>query len=414
VADPLAPITFVKKIHVPVYLACQWTDEQTGGHCADLASHFTGTQRKWFTFTNGNHIDSLDPATFDRWYDFLKLYVARQTPQLSSTVRALAPTIYQAVLGIKGVTLPPDPIQQKPTYAAALSAFGHLAPVRVLFDNGAGSSQPGYPYAGFERSFARFPIPGTQARSWYLGDSGTLTARPGTHAGADRLGWSNHALPATDFTGPDGGGPGGLWTATPSYNWLSSPPGTAAAYLGGPLAADTTVIGAGAVQLWIKASRPSVDLQVTLTEVRPDGKETYVQSGWLRADERKLDPSKSTLLAPVPSLRAADVAPLPAHRFTEVTVPLYYEGHVYRRGSRIRLTVSAPGGNQPVWAFAEARPAGLATVTIAHSARYRARVVLPVVPGVRAPTSLPPCPGLRGEPCRAYTPYVNTAVRFGG
>ena len=37
---------------------------------------------KWFTFTNGDHIDSLDPDTFDRWYDFLELYVARQAPHL--------------------------------------------------------------------------------------------------------------------------------------------------------------------------------------------------------------------------------------------------------------------------------------------------------------------------------------------
>ena len=43
VADPLSPITFVNKINVPVFMACQWTDEQTGGHCPDLAEHFTGT-----------------------------------------------------------------------------------------------------------------------------------------------------------------------------------------------------------------------------------------------------------------------------------------------------------------------------------------------------------------------------------
>ncbi len=30
VANPLNPTKFVHKIHVPVYLACQWTDEQTG------------------------------------------------------------------------------------------------------------------------------------------------------------------------------------------------------------------------------------------------------------------------------------------------------------------------------------------------------------------------------------------------
>ena len=70
-ADPLAPITFVDKIDVPTYMACQWTDEQTGGHCPTLAEHFTGTRRKWFTFTNGTHVDSLDPETFNRLYDFL-------------------------------------------------------------------------------------------------------------------------------------------------------------------------------------------------------------------------------------------------------------------------------------------------------------------------------------------------------
>ena len=42
VADPLSPITFVNKINVPVFMACQWTDEQTGGHCPTLAEHMTG------------------------------------------------------------------------------------------------------------------------------------------------------------------------------------------------------------------------------------------------------------------------------------------------------------------------------------------------------------------------------------
>ena len=62
VADPLDPITFVHKIKVPTFMACQWEDEQTGGHCPDLAQHFTGTKLKWFTFTNGAHIDSIDPV----------------------------------------------------------------------------------------------------------------------------------------------------------------------------------------------------------------------------------------------------------------------------------------------------------------------------------------------------------------
>jgi uncharacterized protein len=52
-------------------------------------------------------------------------------------------------------------------------------------------------------------------------------------------------------------------------------------------------------------------------------------------------------------------------------------------------------------------------VLIAHSPRFPSRLVLPVVPGVSVPTGLPPCPGLRGEPCRTYVPYVNRAVALG-
>jgi predicted acyl esterase len=413
VDNPLAPVTFVGRIRVPVYLACQWTDEQTGAHCADLAEHFTGTQRKWFTFTNGTHVDSLDPDTFTRWYDFLELYVAHRAPQLSAATRLLVPAVFAAAMGIGGVTLPTDPIQSEPTYAAALAAFQRLAPVRILFDNGAGGLTPGAPYPAFEQGFARFPVPGTRARAWYLGSGGALTPGRAATAARDAFIWNPRALSATSFTGADDGSPGGLWTATPAYHWEQNPPGSAASYVTAPLRANTAVIGGGAVQLWLKSATPSVDLQVTISEVRPDGRETFVQNGWLRASERRLDARASTLVAPALSLRRRDVAPLPRGRYVEVTVPLYYEGHVYRRGSRIRLTVQAPGGDQPVWAFAETQPSRPVTVFIAHSRRFASRLILPVVPGVAVPTGLPPCPGLRGEPCRAYRPYVNRTAPLG-
>ncbi len=410
VGNPLAPSTFVNKIKVPVYLACQWTDEQTGAHCADLAEHFTGTRRKWFTFTNGAHVDSLDPATLDRWYDFLELYVAHRAPAAPAALDADAPLVFATAMGIANVTLPPDPLQSDRSYPAALAAFQQLQPIQVSFDNGAGGSTAGAPYPAFEHSFARFPIPGTKARSWYLSGGGRLSAARATTAGSDLFRWSPRARPATSFTGNTGGGPGSLWSATPAYRWDQNPSGTAASYISAPLTSNTVVIGAGAVQLWLRSSAPSVDLQVTVSEVRPDGKETFIQDGWLRASERKLDEARSTLLEPVLSLRRADVAPLPAGRYTELTVPLYYEGHVYRRGSRIRITVAAPGGDQPVWAFTQTSPSGTANVYIAHSPKLPSRLILPVVPGVSVPSGLPPCPGLRGEPCRVYKPYVNDAV----
>jgi uncharacterized protein len=409
VANPLAPVTFVHKIKAPVFLACQWTDEQTGGHCPELASRFTGTRRKWFTFTNGTHIDSLDPATFTRWYDFLELYVARRAPSLSPAVRLLAPTVFSSAMGIPGVTLPDDPIQAQPSHSAALAAFERLPSVRIRFDNGAGGATPGMPVAGFERSFARFPLPGTRARSWYLGGGGALSAARPAKPGADRFTWSKASRPATSFTGDTGSGPGGLWTATPSYNWRQDTPGRALSYVTAPLAANTTVVGAGSLQAWIRSSAPNVDLQVAVSEVRPDGNETFVQNGWLRTSLRKLAPGTS-LLDPALTLRRADAAPLPKGRWAQVTVPLYYQGHVYRAGSRIRITISAPGGDQPVWSFGNTTPVGRATVFVARSRAMPSRVVLPVVAGIGVPTGLPPCPGLRGEACRPYRPFVNRSA----
>jgi putative CocE/NonD family hydrolase len=174
-----------------------------------------------------------------------------------------------------------------------------------------------------------------------------------------------------------------------------------------PLAKDTAVIGGGSVDLWLQSTASDTDLQVTLSEVRPDGKEVFVQNGWLRASERKLARG-STELEPRPTGFKSDVQPLPAGQWSEVRVPLYYSGHVFRAGSRIRISVEAPGGDQPFWAFATLQPQGTVTNTIARTPVYASNLVLPVVSGVNVPTGVPPCPGLRGEPCRAYVPFTNT------
>ena len=67
------------------------------------------------------------------------------------------------------------------------------------------------------------------------------------------------------------------------------------------------------------------------------------------------------------------------------------------------MTISGVHGDQPIWAFDKAKPqSGKTRVTIASSRRKPSRLVLPVVPGVEVPDELPPCPGLRGQPCRAF------------
>ena len=423
VADALDPITLVHKITVPVFLACQWQDEQTGGHCPNLVSHFTGTKQKWFTFTNGAHIDSLDPETFNRWYDFLMLFVAHRAPAENvAAIRAAAPVIYQGSFGVPQndpITLPVDPIQVLPTFDTAMAAFQAQPSVRVLFDNGAGTSPngvatPGNPYPGYEHSFSTFPIPGTTAQQWFFGPHGALTdAKPGAY-GADGFTADAKALPLGDYAGSTSSG--GLWgnASQWKWDWRQNPAGTALSYVTAPLTTDTTVIGAGAVHLWVRSSTPDVDLQATITEVSPDGHETFVQNGWVRTSVRTLSTDSrnefaqpSTLLAPILSMLAGDVVDMPTDAFVPVVVPLYYQGHPYRAGTRIRVTIAAPNGTQPIWSFSQTRPAGTAQVDIASSPTMPSSLILPVVPGVGVPTALPVCPSLRNEPCRTYVPLTN-------
>ena len=89
---------------------------------------------------------------------------SRRRSPTPRSIKAAGPVIYQAAMGISGVTMPRDPIQEEPTYESALAAFEKLPPVRILFDNGAGGSSPGQPLPAFEQSFSKFPIPGTTAR----------------------------------------------------------------------------------------------------------------------------------------------------------------------------------------------------------------------------------------------------------
>jgi predicted acyl esterase len=99
---------------------------------------------------------------------------------------------------------------------------------------------------------------------------------------------------------------------------------------------------------------------------------------------------------------------MPEGKFAKVTIPLYFEGHAYRAGSRIRVTISAANGTQPVWSFSQTQPPGeTSNVSIEFSPTKQSTLDLPIVPGVSVPTEEPPCPSLRNEPCRPYQAFVN-------
>ena len=157
----------------------------------------------------------------------------------------------------------------------------------------------------------------------------------------------------------------------------------------------------------LKSTAADTDLQATVSEVLPDGKEMYVTSGFLRADDRALDAATSTATHPVPTFLASTASPLPKDKFTLVRIPIDPIGFAFRAGSRIRITVEAPGGTRPEWAFDTLHTGGDVTDTVQLGGSQPSTVVLSVVPGITPPDPQPACPSLRGEPCRTYVPAGN-------
>jgi uncharacterized protein len=199
-----------------------------------------------------------------------------------------------------------------------------------------------------------------------------------------------------------GTGNDATWLPLPPWSWSAPAEPSAVAYETAPLTDDTVMVGSGSVDLWIKTDAPDVDLQVTITEVRPDGNEVLVQSGWQRASQRALA-AGATALRPLHTNTEADVQDLRAGEWNEVRVEIFPFAHAFRADSLVRVIVDTPGGSRPRWTFdVLEEPAGT-QIEVGRGADHASRVVLPVVSGVVVPAGLPACPSLRGQPCRVYS-----------
>jgi uncharacterized protein len=396
-AADIAPRLFVDRITVPTFVAGAWQDEQTGGHFATMLDRFTGTDHLYATLVNGLHTESISPSVLPRWVEFLDLYVAERTPSLTAA-RVIAPQLGTAIFGASQVAIPAEDRFAGMSHAEALAAFEAEPPIEVLFEQGAADGfGPRTPMARWVERFDAWPIPGATVTRWSLDGDGRLvdggpdSDEPLSGETATYVA-DPDAAPATFYEGSSNG----VWSVDVAFDWREGAPGSFAAFESEPLAADTVVIGSGSVDLWLESSTGDTDLEVTLTEVRPDGQEMYVQSGWLRASRRSLHPSETTELRPVHTHLEAEAGPLPDGSPTLVRVELFPFAHAFRAGSQIRLTVDAPGGNRPVWQF-DTIAAG-EEVTI-----HGGSLALAVVPGLDVPATYPECGALRGQPCRAYT-----------
>ncbi len=347
-----APESLVANIQVPTLLVNSWQDEQTGGGPAKLLQRFSADVPARLLGMNGDHGEYYRGDIWDEIVRFLDIYLGDST-------------------------------------ASDIAAYEAEPPVEILLE----VDQDGL--AGSRFSLPSFEAAGN-GRRWWM-ESGSLFSTPAQESASSSFTYDPPDV--LDF-------PGG-WLMPGQNQWLPHLQDRAT-FTSAPLDGQLVMAGSGSVDLWVAATQPVVDLEVTLTEVRPDGAEMLIQSGWLRTSARALD-AASTQLRPRHTHLVEDELPLDPEGFVPVRVELFPFAHVFRAGSRIRVTVDGPGGNRWRWGFAPAPGGSDAEVTIAHGPDYPSSVVLPVVDVSVMAGDYPVCSPsefssvLSSQPCREVT-----------
>jgi putative CocE/NonD family hydrolase len=376
-----SPWYFADQINVPVMLVEAFQDEEVGSRAMELIERLAPGLPWRMSVTNGDHGEYYGEEMFPQIARFLAYYLRQQVP---------AGDAYEGL-----------------SFDDALTLYQAEDRVTWNVENGANGGRK----AAYQQTFDTWPPSDTEV--WRLALTGAHTLEPVPNASllkAHGKGLSRSAAadpadapPAvvTYNYAPGIGSQerGGFdIRGEPPASWSDRPqPGTFAEFTTAPLESDKVLFGPASADLWVSSTAADTDFEVTVSEVRPDGKEMFVEQGWLRASHRKLDPAQSTALRPYQTHLATDIQPLVPGTPTPVRIEVFPFGHVFRAGSQLRFTVAAPHVRPDLWGFA-ALPAP-AVNTIYTGGAYASTLALPLMGGLGAQQPLPPCT-LRNQPCR--------------
>lgn len=346
-----SPASGISRIDIPV-LGCQsWQDGLVSSRATELYSDAFNKKTSWFVGMNGPHGICESGQPLSMMVNFLRHYVA-----------------------------------------GADNGWQHTPHITILHQVSTAASKPAWTSTYSSWSTVVKPV------TLYFHADGSLTLHPATTGGT------------SSFSGPVPS-QSGSWTAAPAH-------GSSVSYTTPPLAHDADFFGPASVNLWLSSlpgprageptlpDAPDTDIEVIISEVRPDGKEQYVQAGWLDVAQRQLAPAgngarQSSLLRPYQTHTQASYQPLTPRTPVYARVEMFPFEHVFRAGSSIRITIdSATGAVQSTgyWGLA-GLPAPFQDTIYATPTR-QSQIVLGLIPGATAKAPLPACNTIAGEPCR--------------
>ena len=142
-----------------------------------------------------------------------------------------------------------------------------------------------------------------------------------------------------------------------------------------------------------------VNVQVSLSEVRPDGVEYLVTNGWLDLADRAEDRRRTNGLEIVHPFTERARRPLEQGTYVEARVDIPSFAHVFRAGSQLRLTIATPGRNHATWEFENPDYGGFVPT---HPSAVRPTCRRPSCCRGSRTSTFPPCRRRRVRACGAW------------
>ncbi len=390
-----SPFWWAHQIETPTFLIESWQDEQVGSRGTEILERLRPGLPWKFLGTNGDHGEYYGPDVFPHIVRFLDYHLRGVVPAGESKTVTETRTTSTPELMPNGKPHPVkktetiETVTRPETFAEARARY--VAEDRVIVNWEANAERR----AAWTTTHETWPVPELRAdRLYATADGGLVKDKPVIPGGVDYV-----------YSPELGSQERGGYTVAeePAASWDDRPAdGMSAAFTTAPLTEDKVLLGTASIDLRLSSTAPDTDLEITLSEVRPDGQEVFVQQGWLRASHRAEDPELSTELRPFQTHQATDAAPLVPGVPTALRAEIFPFGHVFRAGSQVRVTVAAPHVHPDLWGFT-ALPVP-AVNTIHTGGLTASSVALPLVSGATAQAGYPACGDvheLRNQPCRS-------------
>lgn len=153
-------------------------------------------------------------------------------------------------------------------------------------------------------------------------------------------------------------------------------------YYSAPMVENMEVVGPVILNLYASCRGTDMILRGSIWDVDPEGKETLLNNGWLRASHRKLDAKKSKAWLPVHT--HTNPQPLVPGQIYEFNIDIWPIAQLFKAGHRVLLKISSaddPPENLYQVGHEHLINQTPNTITVYHNAKYPSHLLIPVTRG---------------------------------